>query len=250
MSPAATDPACKVCGGPAPFFDACDLNSHCMRPESPDLLPASGISVAYHRCRNCGFLFTGFMDGFTADDFRTRIYNEEYARVDPGFEAARPRDNAAKLLGLFGDVPIRICDYGGGRGGTALAINAAGRRLRAETWDPFFGSGQAPPGPFDMVVSIEVFEHSPTPAATLGQMLALTDANRLVLMGTLCQPDDIALQKTGWWYCSPRNGHISLHTRDSLSRLADDAGVAVLHFNDSSHLFYDRLPAWIEGFVG
>jgi len=49
-----------------------------------------------------------------------------------------------------------------------------------------------------------------------------------------------------WWYCAPRNGHISLHTNASLDHLADQADIAVGHFGTGTHLFYDRIPDWIS----
>ena len=237
--------ACKVCGGPAPFWGACDFSTHCMRPTEPHLLPLCGIEVRYHRCEQCGFLFTPFMDDFSQADFITRVYNAEYALTDPGFEEQRPADLAQRLLGHFGNLPIRICDYGGGRGRMAQIINAAQRRLRAVAWDPFFNTEPMPRESFDLVVSFEVFEHSPTPAKSLAGMLALTDANHLILLSTLCQPADIETQRMNWWYCAPRNGHISLHTNASLDHLADDAGIAVTHFGEGTHLFYDLLPDWM-----
>jgi len=237
---------CKVCGTPAPLWDTCDFNTHCMRPSAPDLLPPAGIGVAYHRCPGCGFLFTPYMDDFTPADFSARVYNADYHLFDPGFEEERPADFAQRLLGHFGDLPLDICDYGGGRGRMAGIINAAGRKLRAATWDPFFNHQPMPAKTFDLVVSFEVFEHSPAPAQTLEQMLELTDSNRLILLSTLCQPADIETQRMAWWYCAPRNGHISLHTNASLDHLADQADIAVGHFGTGTHLFYDRIPDWIS----
>ena len=245
LASARTVATCKVCGTLAPLWDTCDFNAHCRRPSEPDLVPPAGIAVAYHRCPACGFLFTPYMDAFTPDDFTNRVYNADYHLFDPGFEEERPAHMARCLLGEFGDLPLTICDYGGGRGRMSQFINTAGRKLRAETWDPFYNDQPMPQRTFDMVVSFEAFEHSPTPAHSLAQMLALTDSNRLIRMATLCQPADIETQRTAWWYCSPRNGHISLHTNASLDHLADQAGIAVAHFNAGSHLFYDVIPDWI-----
>jgi 2-polyprenyl-6-hydroxyphenyl methylase/3-demethylubiquinone-9 3-methyltransferase len=243
-----------VCGRPASFWDACDFSAHCERRGAPDLLPPAGVTVPYHRCANCGFVFTPFMDDFTPDEFKSRVYNDDYCKVDPDFDSVRPREFAERLLGHLGDCAIRVCDYGGGRGLMARAINDAGRALSAVSWDPHYDADAAPAGPFHLVTSFEVFEHTPTPRATFDEMLALTDENRVILMSTLCQPDDIERQKTGWWYCSPRNGHISLHTLESLAWLADDAGLEVIHFDEGTHLFYGCVPEWLaprlEGYAG
>jgi len=121
---------CKVCDTPAPHWDTCDFNTHCMRLSEPDLPPPAGIAVAYHRCPACGFLFTPYMDDFTPVDFSARVYNADYHLFDPGFEEERPAD--------------------------------------------------------------------------------------------------IETRGMAWWYCTPRNGHISLHTNASLDHLADQADIALL----------------------
>lgn len=245
--------ACKVCAQRAPFWDECDFSTHCMR--SQVVIPASGIPVPYYRCSQCGFVFTPFMDEFSDEDFKTRIYNEDYTRIDPGFDGERAAFQTRMLLDNFGGEAITLCDYGGGRGHLANLINASGTRMRAVSWDPYFDQSTRPQSRFDMVVSYEVFEHSPDPRATFKDMLSFCDDNRLLLMTTLCQPPDIAQLKTGWWYCSPRNAHISLHTRQSLQVLADEAGLGVMHLEDGIkidgvHLFYDRIPGWLAPGIG
>ena len=208
------------------------------------MAPAN-IEVAYHRCPACGFLFTPHMDDFTQADFSARVYNADYHLFDPDFEELRPKGFAGHLLDHFGDLPLDICDYGGGSGRMASIINSAGRNLQATTCDPFFNDQPMPDKTFDLAVSFEAFEHSPTPAKSLTQMLELTDANRLILLSTLCQPADIETQRMAWWYCAPRNGHISLHTNASLDYLADQEDIAVAHLGAGTHLFYDRIPDWI-----
>lgn len=238
--------SCKVCGAAAPRWGTCDLNAHCGRFNVPGLLPPAGVEVTYHRCAECGFLFTRHMDGFSRDEFSRLIYNADYRLVDPEFEQERPADLADRLVRRFGNLPIHLCDYGGGSGRLAELVNAAGGRLRATSWDPFFSDGPKPTRRFDMVVSFEVFEHTPTPAETLADMLSLASDDRVVLVGTLCQPEQIHAAGMNWWYCAPRNGHISLHTRKSLQHLADEAGVGVIHLEDGAHLFHDMLPDWLQ----
>ena len=65
--------ACKVCGRQAPFWDACDFNTHCERAVAPQLFAPGGSEVPYYRCTDCGFLFTPAMDGFSREDFSARI---------------------------------------------------------------------------------------------------------------------------------------------------------------------------------
>lgn len=247
---------CKICDHLAPFWEACDFSTHCERLRSPDLIvEPSGISVPYYRCGNCGFVFTPFMDAFSDDDFKTRVYNEDYIKFDPGFEGDRAAYQGKMLVDSFGAEPITLCDYGGGRGHLAAFINTTSARMRAVSWDPYFDLAERPLARFDMVISYEAFEHSTNPRASFEDMLSFCDDNRVLLMTTLCQPPDIEKIRTGWWYCAPRNGHISLHTRRSLQWLADEAGLGVMHLedgvtSDGVHLFYDRIPAWLAPKIG
>ena len=97
---AATVP-CKICGEPAPVFGTVDFNRTCDIAGGVKL-PPSGTPVRYRRCPACGFLFTDAFDRWSHDDFRAHIYNEDYAAVDPEYAEARPRNNAAAVIALFG----------------------------------------------------------------------------------------------------------------------------------------------------
>ena len=87
---------CKICGEPAPLYGTVDFNRNC-DIEGGVKLPPSGTPVRYRRCRACGFLFTDAFDRWSQDDFRTHIYNDGYAAVDPEYAEARPRNNAAAV---------------------------------------------------------------------------------------------------------------------------------------------------------
>ena len=72
---------CKVCDSPAVFFDVVDFN----KSAGGYAFGPSGINLPWHRCDNCGFLFTPFFDDWTPDDFSQFIYNQDYALVDPDY---------------------------------------------------------------------------------------------------------------------------------------------------------------------
>jgi hypothetical protein len=84
---------CKICRHPAAFFDVVDFNKcagfYCFGP--------ADVSVNYHRCSECGFLFTAFFDDWSPEDFRRFIYNGDYRLVDPEYEAVRPILSAEHL---------------------------------------------------------------------------------------------------------------------------------------------------------
>ncbi len=110
---------CKCCGAGSPPFGVVDFHKNCeiLRRR---VLGVSGVPIYYHRCPDCGFLFTTAFDGFTQDDFRRHVYNDDYLLVDPDYQADRPRANAQVLISLFRSArPRRLLDYGGGSGALA-----------------------------------------------------------------------------------------------------------------------------------
>ena len=211
---------CKCCGGMAPLFGQVDFQKNCEEPRGVRL-PPSGIMVRYYRCGACGFLFTRFCDHWTGDEFKTHIYNDAYALVDPDYAARRPEGWAHTIAELLGASlsQISALDYGGGAGRLAAVLRENGIK-RAETWDPFNPAHQAPPeGTFNFVSCIEVLEHLPDPKAGMKSLVSHLSGEGAILISTCVQPADIAEIGMQWWYLAPRNGHISLHTARSLTHL-------------------------------
>jgi 2-polyprenyl-6-hydroxyphenyl methylase/3-demethylubiquinone-9 3-methyltransferase len=217
---------CKLCGAPAPPFDAVDLNKLCSDTE-PYMFGLSGIMVPYMRCTLCGLLFTSFFDDWSAAEFARFIYNDDYIKVDGAYAEVRPQAMSAFVARKAAHArDVRILDYGSGAGGLARHLRDAGFR-HVEDYDPF-ASPQRPTGRFDIITCFEVIEHSPTPLATVEDMRGFLADDGCVLFTTGIQPDDIAVRRASWWYAAPRNGHVSIFTVDALATLAARCGL-ILH---------------------
>lgn len=223
--------SCKVCGKSAPFFDLTDFwKGSGFYPFGP-----SGISVAYYRCSKCGFMFAPLFDDWTAEDFRRNIYNDDYIAVDGEYSDARPRRSAtAMATSLAGFEDARIIDYGSGTGLFANQMRAAGFKQIID-FDPF-SSPVRPSGRFDIITCFEVIEHSPTPIETLLDIASLLNDDGCVILGESLQPPDIDVIRCNWWYCMPRNGHISLYTDHALALLATRSGL-LFHPGKGMHTF-------------
>jgi SAM-dependent methyltransferase len=206
---------CKICGNArAPLFGVADFNDNCAGVS----LPLSGISVPYNRCVECGFLFTCAFDDWSEAEFKARIYNAEYAAVDPDYAEVRPRASAALVREMFGaDQQRRILDWGGGNGALAAMLRAEG--FDAETYDPFEPRfAQRPEGKFDLVTCFEVLEHVPDPLAGIADICACLEKDGMVLFSTLLQNANFEKLGMAWFYISPRNGHVAIFSRDALAR--------------------------------
>ncbi len=240
---------CKCCGDTALPYGVVDFHKNC-EIFRRQVLGVSGVPIYYYRCPACRFLFTTAFDDFTRDDFLRYVYNEEYPLVDPDFLGRRARANADLLMRLFaGARPRRILDYGGGNGALAEHLRAAGFPA-VETYDPFVERHSArPPGRFDCVVCFEVVEHSTDPEETFADLCDFVDDPGLILLSTLLQPADIDRQGLNWWYAGPRNGHVSLFSRESLLAIIEPLGFGLASFNESLHTLYREIPDFARSFL-
>jgi len=243
LRPVETVTPCKCCGTAAALYGVVDFTKSCEEGRGK-ILPLSGVPVYYHRCPACGFIFTIAFDDFSPEDFARHVYNDEYILVDPDYTRVRPEANARSIAGAFkGARSLRILDYGGGTGVLAEGLRAAGFQ-DVQTYDPFVPRfADRAEGPFDMVVSFEVVEHSTDPRNTFDELTSLTGDDGLLLFSTLVQPPVVEKIRVAWWYVAPRNGHVSIYTRKAIASLLPK-GMKLASLNDNIHIAFRTLPAF------
>ncbi len=226
---------CKCCGSGAEFFLRVDASRTCEDRRRPPF-PPSGIGVDYVRCDACGFIFTDYLDRLTEDQIGSRIYNSEYIKADPEFATIRPSLFADMLADMLGPARtgIEALDYGGGEG--LLARLARDRGFaRYDSYDPYFSDQPDPDRRYELVTAFEVVEHSRDPFATLWDALSYVRPDGVLFFTTQLQPSDVGAD---WWYIAPRNGHVSLHSDQSLRTLAQRCGARLLSLSDAAHIAY------------
>ncbi len=239
---------CKICGEPASLFGVVDFGKNCEEHRGLKL-PLSGHPIYYRRCSVCEFLFTEYFDDWSTDEFCSHIYNAEYKNIDPDFENVRPLGNANFLIGLFGPqaASLSVLDFGGGNGRFAEALRHAGF-LVADTYDPFMPPyDQRPARRYNIITCFETLEHSNDPANTAAEMIRYLEDDGLIIMSTLLQPAEFDQIGLSWWYVGPRNGHISLQSQKSLTRLWASKGFTVMSLNANIHFAFRRFPAFANG---
>lgn len=242
--------ACKICGGETTLYDVLDFAKTC-RPQTYLGDPA-GVPLYYRRCRDCAFIFTDFFDDFAPEQWRAFVYNEGYHEVDPGYAEARPAENARMvdtlLRGRKHDV-IGL-DYGGGSGRTCARLREMGYAF--DTFDPFGERWLTPEsrGRYNFCTAFEVAEHTPDPRGFVDGIVSMASRERLaILIGT--QAHDGVLGEPGrlaWWYAAPRNGHISLYSRQAMELLAHQFHLQYLGLSGRTHLFtrgWSASEAWL-----
>ncbi len=245
LSPAAAP--CKICGGQAPLYGVVDFHKSCEEARGVRLL-LSGVPIYYRRCVDCKFLFTDAFDEWTTEHFKTHIYNDEYGRVDPDYQSeTRSRTNGDVVAGLWGPykTKTRVLDYGGGNDALCTALRAHGFPA-AVSYDPMVPEfARRPDGKFDLVMCVETLEHMPDPASGIAAMIECAADPGLILFTTSVQPEDFDRLGLNWWYVAPRNGHISIFSREALKSAWNRHGYKVLSLNDNVHLAFRTLPHFL-----
>ncbi|MGJ5179421.1 class I SAM-dependent methyltransferase [Bradyrhizobium oligotrophicum] len=236
--------SCKICDGPANLFGVVDMNRPCQTPHA-HRAPLSGVPIYYRRCETCGFLFTDAFDDWSFEQFKTHIYNDGYEAVDPDYRVKRPTDNAAAVSRFWAPhkANMRVLDFGGGNDVFCTSLRAQGF-AEAVTYDPMVSEHAGhPDGQFDLVTCFETLEHVPDPLATIGAIAGYVAEPGAVFYSTLTQPDDFDSQGMSWWYVGPRNGHISIHTQQSLALAWGRFGFKTAALSAGTHLAFRTLPA-------
>ena len=237
---------CKICGSAAALYGVVDFNKSCEEPRGVRFA-LSGVPIYYRRCADCKFLFTDAFDDWSADQFKAYIYNDEYSLIDPDYETARPRANADAVAKLWGAIKeqTRVLDFGGGNDVFCAVLRDAGFPV-AVTYDPMVPAYAArPEGKYDLVTCFETIEHLPDPAAGIAAILELAAEPGLIFFSTLLQPPDFDQQGLSWWYVGPRNGHVSLFSRNALTTAWDRHGYKVATLADNAHFAFRTLPAFL-----
>ncbi len=243
LRPAFSAPiACKICQGKSSLFGVVDMHRPCEIGGEPP--PLSGVPVYYRRCAACGFLFTDAFDDWSHEQFKTHIYNDGYIAFDPEYLTQRPTANAGFVANLWAahKAGMRVLDYGGGNDTFCGVLRAQGFR-DAVTYDPMVPEFATPPeGKFDLVTCFETLEHLPDPMAGVADIVKYAGEPGAVFYSTLTQPDDLDRQGMSWWYVGPRNGHISLFSKQALAMAWARHGYRNASLNPGMHLAFRTLP--------
>jgi len=244
--------SCPVCGGVCLPLDVVDFNKSC--EEAKGLyLPLSGIPVYYFLCGQCGFCLAPEFGAWTMADFEDKIYNGDYVQVDPDYVDSRPRANAQSLVSMFAGrgAEISHLDYGGGGGLLSELLRQSNWQSRS--YDPFVDreTGLGELGKFDLITAFEVFEHVPDVRQLAANLSALLADDGVVLFSTLVSDGNLApRQRVTWWYASPRNGHISLFSKQSLAVLGASQGFNFGSFSPGFHAYWrQQVPPWASHLI-
>ncbi|HNN94552.1 MAG TPA: class I SAM-dependent methyltransferase [Pseudomonadota bacterium] len=232
---------CHLCGAASPSLLGEKDFSHTANDHFAGVrqFEDSGVAIPYHHCRGCGLVFTTALDSWSAEDFKRHIYNDDYALCDPPFAEERPCRNAAIIAGIwhYETATCRILDFGGGSG--RLAAELCARGFAAESYDVFYSSSPLPTARFPLVCSFEVIEHVPhrDQASWIAAFVGLIEDRGVGLLGTRLLEEPVELAH---FYLSPRNGHVTVHSSQSLARLLAPHGLIATSLSRDLHVITPR----------
>jgi SAM-dependent methyltransferase len=236
--------ACKICDTSAPLYGVVDFHKSCEELRG-FRLPLAGVPIYYRRCGACGFLFTDAFDDWSENQFKTHIYNDGYHAVDPDYQTTRPSANAGVVATTWAahKTDMRVLDFGGGNDVFCAALRANGFPT-AITYDPMVPAhASRPEGKFDLITCFETLEHLPDPLAGIARIIECAAEPGAIFYSTLTQPEDFDQRGLSWWYVGPRNGHISIFTKQALAAAWGRHGYKTAALNDGVHLAFRTLPS-------
>lgn len=228
---------CKICNVSSYLYDVVDFGKFCSQSDYY-LYGLSGIPIYYRKCGNCGLIFTTAFDSLDREGFTDLIYNEEYLKYDPDYAEDRPKQNANFLDDFLFPIKslVKGLDYGSGNGLTTSILNAKGWDFSA--CDPINNSIPVSDlfCDFNIITAFEVFEHMPFPFLGMKDLVSYAASDCLLIVGTQATDNQVEDSRLNWWYAGPRNGHVTLYSKESIRLLFGMFGFSFVSINSSLHI--------------
>jgi len=225
---------CRICANTAVPFDVVDLAKHCSQDEPyPDGF--SGVSVAYHRCRICGAIFSPSFDGESQAKLPTSISDTRHRAIASDHETGVLGTAARHMLAMRRRYRnARVLAYGVGAYALADRLCQGGYR-RVEAFD-ISSRAEKPVGTFDIVLAVDCIEHTLKPVEAVRDMCRYLEHDGCIVVEQELQPDDIHEVRGNWWYIAPRAGHVCMYSAPAMASLAQVCGLT-FHEGETVHGF-------------
>lgn len=203
---------CSICNGFLALLGTVPFDRNNSNVPVVDATP-----MDYYKCSACDFVCCPEMLAWTPEQLSAKVYNADYVNYDPDYLGTRPKNYAKTMRQLLPGRKHKLkhLDYGSGTGIMSLELQQRGWNSRY--YDPF-SSPVKPPGTFNFITAIEVFEHSTNIDATIKDIKSMLDTRTgAIVFSTLFADQDTTID---WWYIGARNGHVGILSEKSAKLLA------------------------------
>lgn len=217
---------CSTLPGPARTgFEPVQDNLECApslcpvcRASSPPLIVKK--AQVYHGCPDCGCVFTPRISSAVL----TTENNSHGSRHHQSQDAVRLQ----RLTAALGCFPGRVVDFGCGEGETARFFEAQGIQVIAIDQHTQVQLPDVADESVEGVVMIEVIEHLYAPLEIVRQLARILKSGGVIYIeSSFADHKDLA----SWEYLDPAIGHCTVHTLESMKKLAEQNGLAVAWMN-------------------
>lgn len=240
---------CKICHHEAVFIGHVDFNKSC-EDRNQKVFKNSGKKIDYYYCINCGFCFSPELTGWDNAKMKEYIYNDEYILVDPDYKEKRAIENAKFLTKIITQKDIRHLDFGCGNGKLSTLLKETG--WNSVGFEKFDETSYKPKKDetFDLITVYEVFEHCTDPHELMRSLTEPLATEGVIIFTTYISNKHLLNDKSlSWWYISPRNGHISIFSQQSLALLAKEYKLSFGSLSEFTHVFWRGIPNWAKNLI-
>jgi 2-polyprenyl-6-hydroxyphenyl methylase/3-demethylubiquinone-9 3-methyltransferase len=223
---------CVICLGELKLLGSVGFDRN-----NADIPVINSTEVHYYKCAECNFVCAPEMLSWSTEKLGREVYNEDYIKYDPDYIETRPKNYSKFLLNNIRSSSvqkIKHLDYGSGLG--VLSAELIKNKWNSTSYDPF-SNPVKPPGRFNFITAIEVFEHSNNIDTTIKDIKSLLENNGVVLFSTLLANSATTID---WWYIGARNGHIGILSEKSLKIVATRNNLFFSSISDGLHILQSQ----------
>jgi len=182
-------------------------------------------NIDYFKCSDCGFIQTE-KPYWLEEAYQSAITDLDIGLIQRNIGQSK---KVFQIIDQYFDKKKPYLDFGGGYGMFVRLMRDRGLDFYRQDFfcenlfANHFDMSQNPSiKKFEAVTAFEVFEHMDNPKASCKEMFEYADN---ILFSTLLQPNKTFKSADDWWYFTPLTGqHLSLYSRKSLEKLAEQFG--------------------------
>ncbi len=217
--------ACKICKNIPNQKNLGSINAGRVYSKNNYPLGKYDSEIEYYLCNYCQFIYSPTWDNKDTHFWEKEIYNEDYIKyVDPDFSGKRSKDIAPVLKEIIHILAkkyktnLSILDYGSGQSLLSKELKKLTPSIHVESYDPYAVNNTNSKTNYDLIIAIEVFEHAVDVHMLMQDIVDRTNNDSIIIFTTkLISSSRLNLE---WDYIAPRNGHISIFSKQALKKLA------------------------------